>query len=117
MPLINNWNDTGGVGEVLFWNGLSTHEDFFTDPGARRTYRNTVKALLTCAPALLPVDVCAIVCCWGACRTQRMMHRSVQAARMHAVVQPQDRQPGTDIQLRRRHGRICDHALSCDHRA
>ena len=48
MPLINNWNDTSGVGEVLFWNGLSTHEDFFTDPGARRTYRNTVKAILTC---------------------------------------------------------------------
>jgi hypothetical protein len=52
MPLINNWNDTGGVGEVLSWNGLSTHEDFFTDPGARRTYRNTVKAVLSCAVAV-----------------------------------------------------------------
>jgi endo-1,4-beta-mannosidase len=47
LPLINNWNDTGGVGEVLFWNGLTTHEDFFTDPGARQTYRNTVKAILS----------------------------------------------------------------------
>lgn len=57
MPLINNWNDTGGVGEVLSWNGLSAHEDFFTDLGARRTYRNTVKAILTCVLALLLASV------------------------------------------------------------
>lgn len=46
MPLINNWNDTGGVGDMVNWNGLPTHEAFFSDPAAMQTYKTTVAAIL-----------------------------------------------------------------------
>ncbi len=49
LPLINNWNDTGAVGEVVTWNNLPSHEAFFSDPGAKATYKNTVAAILGCA--------------------------------------------------------------------
>lgn len=47
LPLVNNWNLTGGADEMLAWNGLTEHELFFSDPATMQTYRNTVKTIIT----------------------------------------------------------------------
>ena len=50
LPLVNNWNLTGGADEMLAWNGLSDHEMFFSDGPTMTTYRNTVRTIITWIP-------------------------------------------------------------------
>ena len=47
LALTDNWQPTGGADQFLNWAGGSTiHEDFFSDPKAKRYYKDHVKVLL-----------------------------------------------------------------------
>ncbi len=40
LVLTNNWHDLGGMDQYLAWYGRSAHDDFYTDPRVKQTYRN-----------------------------------------------------------------------------
>ncbi len=46
LPLVNHWDDFGGMNQYCRWLGLSRREDFFTSPAARDAYRGWVEHLL-----------------------------------------------------------------------
>lgn len=47
LPLTNNWTDFGGMDQYLDWFGLDRHDLFYTDPEARRAYRDWAAHLMT----------------------------------------------------------------------
>lgn len=53
IPLVNNWNDFGGMDQYVRWRDSSTpgdevwyHDSFYTDPIIRQWYRNWIAHLL-----------------------------------------------------------------------
>lgn len=48
LPLVNNWNDFGGMNQYLAWcNSTAGHDAFYTDACAKTLYRDYVRAVLT----------------------------------------------------------------------
>jgi mannan endo-1,4-beta-mannosidase len=46
LPLVNNWDDFGGMAQYLKWLGLESHEDFYRAASARQAYRSWVEHVL-----------------------------------------------------------------------
>jgi len=47
IPLVNNWNDFGGMNKYVEWSsGAVTHDDFYTDETCKTMYRNYVQHFL-----------------------------------------------------------------------
>jgi mannan endo-1,4-beta-mannosidase len=46
LPLVNYWDDFGGVNQYLAWFGLSGRDQFYRHPEVRGAYRNYVEHLL-----------------------------------------------------------------------
>jgi mannan endo-1,4-beta-mannosidase len=46
LPLVNHWDDFGGMNQYRTWLGLSRREDFYTDGRARQAYRDWVEHVL-----------------------------------------------------------------------
>lgn len=46
LPLVNHWDDFGGMNQYCRWLGLSRREDFYTDVRARDAYRQWVEHVL-----------------------------------------------------------------------
>ncbi len=46
LPLVNYWDDFGGMNQYCRWLGLARREDFYTDANARAAYRNWVEHVL-----------------------------------------------------------------------
>lgn len=46
LPLVNHWDDFGGMSQYAKWLGLAKREDFYTHPGARDAYRRWVEHAL-----------------------------------------------------------------------
>lgn len=46
IPLVNNWNDFGGMDQYVRWRGGRYHDDFYTDPVIREWYKNWIAHLL-----------------------------------------------------------------------
>ncbi len=46
LPLVNYWDDFGGVNQYVRWFGLRHRSEFYTDERARRAYRNYAETLL-----------------------------------------------------------------------
>ena len=42
VPLVNNWNDFGGMQQYVTWFGASQHDDFYTNPQIKEAYRNYI---------------------------------------------------------------------------
>ena len=47
LPLVNNWKDLGGIPAYQGWLGLSTPQEFYSDPRARQTYKDWCRTLIT----------------------------------------------------------------------
>lgn len=46
IPLVNNWNDFGGMDQYVRWRGGKYHDDFYTDSQIRRWYKDWLSHLL-----------------------------------------------------------------------
>lgn len=46
IPLVNNWDDMGGMNQYVQWAGGGSHDDFYTNPTCWTTYKNYVKYFL-----------------------------------------------------------------------
>jgi hypothetical protein len=43
IPLVNNWDDMGGMNQYVAWAGGGSHDDFYTNSTCKTTYKNYVK--------------------------------------------------------------------------
>ncbi|MBN1887733.1 MAG: cellulase family glycosylhydrolase [Thermoflexales bacterium] len=46
MVLTNNWADFGGMDQYVLWHGGEYHDEFYTDPAIKQTYKNWASHLL-----------------------------------------------------------------------
>lgn len=46
IPLVNNWQDFGGMDQYVRWRGGQFHDDFYTDPTIRQWFKNWIGHLL-----------------------------------------------------------------------
>lgn len=46
VPLVNNWNDFGGMNQYVEWCGGSSHDDFYTNDRIKATYKKYVSHFL-----------------------------------------------------------------------
>lgn len=46
LPLVNYWDDFGGMGQYAAWFGLTDRHEFYRDPRLKSAYRNYVEHLL-----------------------------------------------------------------------
>jgi len=46
IPLVNNWNNFGGIDQYVRWAGKQYHDDFYTDPTIRGWYRAWIAHVL-----------------------------------------------------------------------
>jgi mannan endo-1,4-beta-mannosidase len=46
LPLVNNWNEFGGMNQYVRWRGGQYHDDFYTDPTIRGWYKEWIAHLL-----------------------------------------------------------------------
>lgn len=46
IPLVNNWNNFGGMDQYVQWAGKSYHDDFYTDPTIRGWYKDWISHVL-----------------------------------------------------------------------
>jgi mannan endo-1,4-beta-mannosidase len=46
IPLVNNWNDFGGMDQYVRWANGQYHDDFYTHPTIRQWYQNWVSHVL-----------------------------------------------------------------------
>jgi mannan endo-1,4-beta-mannosidase len=46
IPLVNNWNDFGGMDQYVAWFGGSSHDEFYTNPQIKATYKQYVQHFL-----------------------------------------------------------------------
>ena len=46
LPLVNNWDDFGGMNQYLQWFGIADKSKFFVDSRVKRAYRNYAEHLL-----------------------------------------------------------------------
>src|SRR5579872_5862842 len=46
VPLVNNWNDFGGMNQYVTWFGGSNHDEFFTNPQIKAAYQQYVHNFL-----------------------------------------------------------------------
>ncbi len=46
LPLVNNWNDFGGMSQYNAWCNLTAHDDFYTSACAKNLYKNYVSYVL-----------------------------------------------------------------------
>lgn len=42
VPLVNNWDDFGGMNQYVKWFNASKHDDFYTHPQIKQAYKNFV---------------------------------------------------------------------------
>jgi len=47
LPLVNNWQDFGGVDQYAVWYGLNSHQDFYADSRSRQAYKEWASHLLS----------------------------------------------------------------------
>ncbi len=40
LPLVNNWQDFGGMDQYVTWYGLQYHDQFYTDPRIKQDYKD-----------------------------------------------------------------------------
>ncbi len=43
VPLVNNWDDFGGMDQYVAWFGASGHDAFYTDPAIKEAYKQYVR--------------------------------------------------------------------------
>jgi mannan endo-1,4-beta-mannosidase len=43
VPLVNNWDDFGGMDQYVSWFGASSHDDFYTNPAIKNAYKQYVR--------------------------------------------------------------------------
>ncbi|WP_342502611.1 cellulase family glycosylhydrolase [Bacillus sp. FSL H7-0578] len=46
IPLVNNWDDFGGMNQYVKWFGAESHDAFYTDPRIQKAYKNYVRYVL-----------------------------------------------------------------------
>jgi mannan endo-1,4-beta-mannosidase len=46
VPLVNNWNDFGGMNQYITWFGSTNHDDFYTNTDIKNAYKNYVRHFL-----------------------------------------------------------------------
>lgn len=46
LPVVNNWDDFGGMNQYVAWAGASDHDDFYTNEICKTGYKNYVKYVL-----------------------------------------------------------------------
>jgi mannan endo-1,4-beta-mannosidase len=46
LPLVNHWDDFGGVNQYLRWFGLTGRDEFYRHPEVKNAYRNYIEHLL-----------------------------------------------------------------------
>lgn len=46
LPLVNNWQDFGGMDQYVTWYGLPFHDQFYTDPRIRQDYKDWISAVV-----------------------------------------------------------------------
>ncbi len=46
IPLVNNWDDMGGMDQYVIWAGASAHDDFYTNVQCRTLYKSYVNYFL-----------------------------------------------------------------------
>lgn len=46
LPLVNNWDDFGGMNQYVSWAGASNHDDFYTNEICKTGYKNYIKYVL-----------------------------------------------------------------------
>lgn len=46
MPLVNNWNNFGGMDQYVRWAGGASHDDFYTNPKIKGWYKDWITYLL-----------------------------------------------------------------------
>ncbi len=47
LPLVNNWDDYGGMNQYVAWSPTATgHDDFYSDPSCQQWFKNHVTAVL-----------------------------------------------------------------------
>jgi mannan endo-1,4-beta-mannosidase len=46
VPLVNNWNDFGGMNQYITWFGASNHDDFYTNLQIKAAYKAYVRNFL-----------------------------------------------------------------------
>lgn len=47
VTLTNNWDDYGGMNQYVKWAGLSSHDQFYTDPGVKQLFKNYMRDFVT----------------------------------------------------------------------
>jgi mannan endo-1,4-beta-mannosidase len=47
LPLVNNWNEFGGMNQYVRWRGGQYHDDFYTDATIRAWYKQWISHLLS----------------------------------------------------------------------
>lgn len=47
LPLVNNWDDYGGMNQYVDWSSTATeHDDFYTDANTKQWYKNHIQTVL-----------------------------------------------------------------------
>ncbi len=46
VPLVNNWNDFGGMNQYVTWFGGGGHDTFYTNPAIKQAYKNYLQNFL-----------------------------------------------------------------------
>jgi mannan endo-1,4-beta-mannosidase len=46
VPLVNNWNDFGGMNQYVTWFGGGSHDMFYTNPATKQAYKNYIQNFL-----------------------------------------------------------------------
>ncbi|MHB8063004.1 MAG: dockerin type I domain-containing protein [Ruminiclostridium sp.] len=46
LPLVNNWDDFGGMNQYVKWTGASKHDDFYTNAACKTAFKNYINYML-----------------------------------------------------------------------
>lgn len=46
IPLVNNWQDFGGMDQYVSWTGAGSHDDFFTNEKCKEAFKNYINYFL-----------------------------------------------------------------------
>jgi hypothetical protein len=46
LPLVNNWDDFGGMNQYVKWTGAGSHDAFYTNEDCKEAYKNYIKYIV-----------------------------------------------------------------------
>jgi mannan endo-1,4-beta-mannosidase len=46
LPLVNNWDDFGGMNQYVKWTGAGSHDAFYTNEDCKKAYKNYIKYVI-----------------------------------------------------------------------